>query len=190
MLTAAELGRLVGLLRSGGVVACPTETFVGLLADARSGRAVDEICRLKGRAADQPIGLLIPDLAALDSVVLDVPERARELAGRHWPGALSLVLRARPELPEALKSNGTVSVRVPGPSPALELVRAFGGPLTATSANRSGEPAARTAAEVRAVFGDQLAAIVDGESPGGAASTVVDATGPELKVLRRGPIEL
>jgi tRNA threonylcarbamoyl adenosine modification protein (Sua5/YciO/YrdC/YwlC family) len=189
-LTAAELARLVGLLRAGGVVACPTETFVGLLADARNPAAVAEVVRLKGRAADQAIGLLLPDVAALDAVVVDVPTRARELATQHWPGPLSLVLRARPELPDALKRDGTVSVRVPGPSLALELVRAFGAPLTATSANRSGEPAARTGAEVRAVFGDALAAIVEGESPGGLASTIIDATGLELRVLRAGPIRL
>jgi L-threonylcarbamoyladenylate synthase len=101
-----------------------------------------------------------------------------------------LVLRARAELLEALKRDGTVSVRVPGPSAALDLVRAFGAPLTATSANRAGEPATRNAAEVRAVFGDELGAIVEGESPGGLASTIIDATGSELRVLRAGPVEL
>lgn len=187
---AAELERLAGVLRAGGVVACPTETFVGLLANALDAAAVLEVCRLKGRAADQPIGVLLPDLAALDVVALEVPERARELAAKHWPGPLSLVLRARPELPHALTRDGTVSVRVPGPSPALDLVRAFGAPLTATSANRSGEPPARTAAEARAAFGDALAAIVEGESPGGLASTILDATGPDLRVLREGPIRI
>ncbi len=189
-LTAAELARLAGLLRHGGVVACPTETFVGLLANALDSAAVLEVCRLKGRAADQPIGVLLPDVAALDLVASEVPTRARELAAKHWPGPLSLVLRARPELPRELTREGTISVRVPGPSPALELVRAFGAPLTATSANRSGEPPARTAAEARAVFGDALAAIVEGDSPGGLASTIVDATGPALRVLRPGPIQL
>jgi L-threonylcarbamoyladenylate synthase len=189
-LSAAELSRALEVLRAGGVVACPTETFVGLLADARNVAAVAEVCRLKGRAADQPIGLLLPDLAALDSVVSDVPDRARELASKHWPGPLSLVLRAREDLPEALKRDGTVSVRVPGPSPALELVRAFAAPLTATSANRSGEPPARNASEVRAAFGDRLGAIVDGDAPGGLASTIIDATGSELRVLRPGPIRI
>ena len=189
-LVAPELTRLVALLRAGGVVACPTETFVGLLADARDAGAVAAVCELKGRGVNQPIGVLIPDLAALDLVAIDIAPRARELAQRHWPGALSLVLCARPELPDALKRDGTVSVRVPGPSPALDLVRAFGGPLTATSANRTGEPATRNAAEVRAVFGDALAAIVEGESPGGLASTIIDATTSQLRVLRVGPIDI
>lgn len=189
-LSTLELAHLVSLLRAGGVIACPTETFVGLLADAFNPAAVAEVGRLKARAADQPIGLILPGVEALDQVVIDVPPRARELATQHWPGPLSLVMRARPELPEALKHYGTVSVRVPGPSPALSIVRAFGAPLTATSANRSGEPAARSSAEARAVFGDELAAIVEGESPGGLASTIIDATSPELRVLRAGPIAI
>ncbi len=186
---AGELARFCAHLRAGGVVACPTETFVGLLADANNEEAVLAVCRLKGRASDQPIGLLLPDLAALDGVVIDVPEKARALARKHWPGPLGLLLRARPSLPAPLVREGKVSVRIPGASPALELVRAFGAPLTATSANRSGEPAARTSDEVRAVFGDRVA-VVDGSSPGGLPSTLVDATGAELRVLRAGAIEL
>lgn len=185
-----DLPRLVALLRAGGVIACPTETLVGLLADARSEAAVAEVCRLKGRAPEQPIGVLIPDLAALDDLVLDLPTRARELAARYWPGPLTLVLRVQPGLPAALLREGKLAVRVPGPSPALDLVRAFGGPLTATSANRTGEPAASDDRQARAIFGDELAAIVPGVSPGGEASTIVDASGPELRVLRHGPIAI
>lgn len=190
MLPAAELTRLTELLRAGGVVAVPTETLVGLLADARNPAAVQEVCRLKGRAADQPIGLLLPDYEALDAWAESVPAAARELAQRHWPGPLSLVVRARPGVLPALLRDGTVSVRVPGESPALDLVRAFGSPLTATSANKTGEPAACTADEVRQAFGDALAAIVEGSAPGGPPSTIVDATGPVLHVLRTGAIKL
>lgn len=190
MLPAAELARLVGLLRAGGVVAAPTETLVGLLADARNPAAVLEVCRLKGRGTDHPIGLLVPDVAALEGWVEEFPAQARALAERYWPGPLSVVLRARAGLVPALVRDGTVSIRVPGASAALEIVRAFGSPLTATSANKTGEPSASTADEVRAVFGDELAAIVGGSAPGGPPSTVVDATGAELRVLRRGAIEL
>jgi L-threonylcarbamoyladenylate synthase len=185
-----ELPRLVALLRGGGVIACPTETLVGLLADARNPDAVAEVCRLKGRAPEQPIGVLIPDLSALDPLVLEIPERARKLAVQHWPGPLTLILRARPGLPPALLRDGKLALRVPGPSPALELVRAFGAPLTATSANRTGEPAARDEHEARTIFGDELAAIVPGAAGGGEASTIVDASGPELRLLRPGPISL
>jgi L-threonylcarbamoyladenylate synthase len=190
MLARNELERLVGLIAAGGVIACPTETFVGLLADAANPEAVAEIIRLKGRDPDNPIGLLLPNLASLDSVVLEVPPLARALADQHWPGPLTLVLRARPGLAPALQRDGKVAVRVPGPSPALELVRAFGRALTATSANRTGQPPARNGTEVQAAFGGELAAIVLGEAPGQLASTIVDASSSELRVLRQGAIEI
>jgi tRNA A37 threonylcarbamoyladenosine synthetase subunit TsaC/SUA5/YrdC len=93
-------------------------------------------------------------------------------------------------LPAALTKDGTIGVRVPGPSPALRLVQAFGAPLTATSANLSGQPAARTAAEVEAAFPSGLAGIAGSACPGGLASTIIDTTGPELVVVRKGPIEI
>ena len=190
---AAELERWVRALREGGVVACATETLFGLLADALNERAVERVVALKGREPGVPIAVLLPDAQALRSVSDDVSERALRLAERHWPGPLTLIVRARPGLPAALVKDGTIGVRVPGPSPALTLVRAFGAPLTATSANRRGEPAARTAAEVAAVFpvgAAGIAAIVGSESPGTLASTIVDTTGPELVVLRQGAIAL
>ncbi len=90
----------------------------------------------------------------------------------------------------ALQKDGKVGVRVPGPSPALDLVRAFGGPLTATSANRSGEPPACSGAEARALFGEALDAVVQGDSPAGLASTIVDVTSEPPVVLRQGAIEV
>jgi L-threonylcarbamoyladenylate synthase len=185
---SAELPALVALLRQGGVIACPTETLVGLLADALDVQAVARVCELKGRDPNQPIGVLLPDLAALSSVVAEVTPLARELARRHWPGPLTLVLPVRPGLPAALSKDGKIGVRVPGASPALELVRAFGAALTATSANKTGQPAACSAEEVRAAFPDGLAALVPGSAPGGLASTVVDVCGAEPIVLRAGAI--
>jgi L-threonylcarbamoyladenylate synthase len=180
----------VRALRAGGVVACPTETFVGLLADARNSTAVERVCALKGRDPNSPIGVLIPSADALLSVVAHVPARAQLLASEHWPGPLTLVLLAAPGLHPALQKDGKIGVRVPGPSPALDLARAFGGALTATSANLTGQPAARTAAEARSIFGAGLAAVVEGESPGGLASTVVDATTETLVVIRPGAVSL
>lgn len=189
-LRTAALDALVRVLRAGGVVACPTETFVGLLADAENPRAVARVCELKGRGDASPIGVLVPDIGSLERLVVEVPERARALAGAHWPGPLTLLLHARPGVCGLLHRDGKLGARVPGPSPALDLVRAFGGPLTATSANRSGQPPARTSDEAGLVFGDALDAIVPGASPGGLPSTLVDATSDELVVLRRGAVEL
>jgi L-threonylcarbamoyladenylate synthase len=97
---------------------------------------------------------------------------------------------ARASVPAALVRDGKIGVRVPGPSPALELCRAFGGPLTATSANRSGEPAARTSAEARAALGDEVDAYVPGEAPGGPPSTVIDVTETPFRLVRAGAIRI
>jgi L-threonylcarbamoyladenylate synthase len=190
MLSPDELARYVAILRDGGVVACPTETFVGLLADARDERAVERVFSLKERDTTQPIGVLLPNIAALDGLVEDVPERARELASLHWPGPLTLVLRARPDVPRPLTKDGKIGVRVPGESAALALVQAFGAALTATSANLHGQPAAHTSDEARRVFGTSVDAYVPGTAPGGLASTVLDASTATLRVIRRGPIDI
>ena len=190
MLSDAELALWVRALRSGGVVACATETFFGLLADALDADAVDRVCALKGREKGVPVAVLLPDAQALQRVSDEVSPVAQRLAERHWPGPLTLLVRARPGLPPALIKDGTIGVRVPGPSPALQLVQAFGAPLTATSANLSGQPAARTRADVEQAFPEGLAAIVGDVCPGGLASTIIDTTGPELVVVRKGPIEL
>lgn len=177
----------VSLLRSGGIIACATETLFGLLADAYSEPAVAAVVAIKQRGPD-PIALIAPDLASVE-LLGDLTPRARALASRHWPGPLTLVLRVRAQLPASLVRGGSIGVRIPGPSPALNLVRAFGGPLTATSCNPSGQPAARTAAQARLYFGDQLL-ILPEDAPGGAPSTIVDATGPVLRVLRAGALDL
>jgi L-threonylcarbamoyladenylate synthase len=179
----------VQVLRRGGVVACPTETLQGLLADARSPAAVARVVAIKHRGS-APIALILPDIAALAEVALPLAPRAQALAVRHWPGPLTLVVRARPDLPSALVQDGRVGVRVPGASLALDLARAFGGPLTATSANPSGLPAARTEADVRRYFPSELDAIVSGDAPGGEASTVVDVSGPVVRVIRAGAVVL
>src|SRR5690242_11249727 len=130
---ASERDAFVRILRAGGVIACPTETLQGLLADALDPAAVARVVALKRRGND-PIALLVPDLAALDSLIEgELPAQARSLAETHWPGPLTLVLRARAGLDPALALQGTIGVRVPGASPALDLVRAYGAPLTATS---------------------------------------------------------
>ena len=175
-------------LRRGGIVACATETLVGLLADARQPQAVEELCRIKRRPVGEPIALIVPDASHLAQLCASVPAWAQALAERHWPGPLTLVLPARAGLPEPLCPHGSVGVRVPGSSPAQQLVRAFGGALTATSANPSGQPPAATIAQARAYFGDQLAAYVPGDAQGTAPSTVVDATGEQPVVLRQGAI--
>jgi L-threonylcarbamoyladenylate synthase len=178
----------VATLRGGGVIACPTETLYGLLADARNAAAVARVIAIKQRG-DAPIGLLAPDLASV-LAQCELSAKARELAYKHWPGPLSLVVRVRDkhQLAPGIVHEGTVSIRVPGPSAALELAQEFGNVLTATSCNPAGQPAAETAAQVTAYFADRVT-LVPGYASG-LASTIVDATGEELRVLRRGAITI
>lgn len=177
------------VLRRGEVVAAPTETLVGLLADAFDHAAVARVAALKGRDADQPIALLLPNAEALDRVARRVTERTRELARAHWPGPLTLLVEARPELSPLCVKDGKVGVRVPGPSLALDLVRAFGGPLTATSANPSGQPPVADTAELDLSLATAVH-VLGGRAPGGPPSTLVDATGAEPVVLRRGAVRV
>jgi L-threonylcarbamoyladenylate synthase len=189
-LTVLYLRPYLDVLARGGVVACPTETFFGLLADASSADAVERVCEIKGRPASMPIALLTPSLEVCARFVSTVPASAARLAALHWPGPLTLLLPAAHDVHRALVQDGKLGVRVPGPSIALDLVNAFGRPLTATSANPSGQPAAMTAEQAQAYFGQTVDAIVPGESPGGLASTLVDCTGAQPVVLRRGPIDI
>jgi L-threonylcarbamoyladenylate synthase len=186
---ARVLDALVDALRDGSVVACATETQVGLLADARNERAVFLVCALKGRPEGEALGLIAPSTSAAFAIARDVSPATRQLAERYWPGPLTLVLHADESLPSAVRKAGTVAVRVPGPSAALDLAIAFGGVLTATSANLSGQPPLSSEAELRAAFG---ADVVIGplNAPGGAPSTIVDMTGATARVLRPGPIDL
>ncbi len=184
------LAPFVEILRRGGVLACPTETLMGLLADATNAEAVERVAAIKGRADGSPMAILIPDVSALTRLAHPLEARAAALAAAHWPGPLTLLLRATASAHPLLVRDGKIGVRVPGPSPALELARAFGGPLTATSANRSGQPAALRASELPSALLSELDGVVPGEAPGGAPSTIVDATGYALLVLRAGAVAI
>ena len=185
-----DLAALVEVLERGEVVACPTETFLGLLADAGNERAIERVAELKGRPADMPIALLLPDALALAQVASSPSGEARALMEAHWPGPLTILLAAKPGLSPRLTRNGKVGVRVPGPSPAADLVRAFGRPLTATSANRTGEPPIRSAEELSETLVDGLGGVVPGVSPGGAPSTLIDTTTSPMQLLRSGAIDI
>jgi L-threonylcarbamoyladenylate synthase len=185
-----DFAALVEVLERGEVVACPTETFLGLLADASSERAIERVAELKGRPADMPIALLLPDALAVAQVASSPSGEARALMEAHWPGPLTILLAAKPGLSPRLTRNGKVGVRVPGPSPAADLVRAFGRPLTATSANRTGEPPIRSAEDLSETLVDGLGGVVPGVSPGGAPSTLIDTTTSPMQLLRSGAIDI
>jgi L-threonylcarbamoyladenylate synthase len=173
-------------------VAFPTETFYGLGAAPLQPAAVRRVFDVKGRPDGKPLLVLVDGVAMAETLALDVPAGARALMARHWPGALTLVLRARPHVPvEVTAGSGTVGVRLSAHPVARALVQALGAPVTAPSANPSGLAAPTTAAEVRAHFGDRLDLVLDGgPTAGGEPSTVLDVTVEPPRVLRAGAVRL
>jgi L-threonylcarbamoyladenylate synthase len=179
----------VAALASGGLVVFPTESVYGLGADARSPDAVARLVAVRGREPGKPILVLVDDLEMAGAVSREVPPAAAWLAARFWPGPLTLVLPARPGLPEPLTAgSGTIGVRVPAHAAARALVAGLGAPVTAPSANPPGEPPPRTLAAARAYFGDAVAAYVDGGTLPGGASTVAAVEGGRVRVLRAGSV--
>jgi L-threonylcarbamoyladenylate synthase len=191
-LAAAALESAARVLRAGGLVAFPTETFYGLGAEALDDAAVARVFQAKGRPADKPLLVLVDSVAMVDRVAREVPLRARRLMARYWPGPLTLVLRARPDLPEALTAGtGTIGVRLSSHPVAHGLVAALGGPVTAPSANPHGAVSPRTADEVIAALTTRVDLVLDGgPTPGGPASTLLDLTRTPPVVLRAGATAL
>ena len=180
----------VRALQRGEAVAFPTDTLYGLGAWTFSPAGVQRVFAIKGRAATKALPLLLADASQLPAVVAEVPKVARLLAGHFWPGALTLVLPKARHIPDLVTGGETtVAVRVPDHPIPRELVRRLGGPITGTSANRSGAPSARTAQEVEAQLSAEVTLVLDGGMcPGGHASTVVDCSGGVLRILREGAI--
>jgi L-threonylcarbamoyladenylate synthase len=179
---AAALGR-------GEIVAYPTETFYGLGVDALDELALARLRALKGRDG-KAISVLVDGPAMLDSICAAVPPLAAALMQRYWPGALTIALPARPELPAALVDAGCVAVRQSSHPTAQALVSRLGRPLTATSANRAGEAPAVTDEAVEEIFGARCRVVHGGATVGGAPSTLVRVRGSKLEILRRGAIEI
>lgn len=190
--TRGAVDEAAALLRSGGMVAFPTESFYGLGVDALNAEAVARVVTVKGRPPSKPVLVLVDSVAMAETLAATVPAGARDLMARHWPGALTLVLRAASGLPEALGAGtGTVGLRMPGHPLALLLVRAARVPVTAPSANPSGEAPPTTAVAVRHYFEGQVDLILDGgPTAGGSGSTVADCTVWPPRVLRQGPVSL
>jgi L-threonylcarbamoyladenylate synthase len=183
----SALERALDVLRLGGLVAFPTDTVYGLGALAFEAPAVAGLYDAKGRAGEKAIPVLVGEKEAIDVVGLP-SEMARRLAAKLWPGAITLVIRKAPQLPEAVSAAGTVGVRMPNHPIALGLLHAAG-PLAVTSANRSGRASPRSAEAVRAELEGRVELILDGGAcPGGMPSTVVDCTGEKPVIVRQGPI--
>ncbi|MBC9733179.1 L-threonylcarbamoyladenylate synthase [Nocardioides marmotae] len=178
-------------VQRGELVVLPTDTVYGIAADAFDPDAVRDLLDAKGRGRDMPPPVLISSPTTLDALAVRVPGYARALVERFWPGPLTLVCHQQTSLQWDLgDTRGTVAVRMPDHPVALEVLERTG-PLAVSSANLSGMPAATDAEQAEEMLGEEVAVVVDaGESPGGEASTIVDCTGDQGRVLRRGALSL
>ncbi len=176
-------------VRSGQLVVLPTDTVYGLGCDAFNAEAVRGLLAAKHRGPDMPVPVLVGSWTTIDGLVLGVPQSARELIEAFWPGGLSLVLPHAPSLAWDLGSTkGTVMLRMPLHPVALELLRDVG-PMAVSSANVSGQPPAANAADAESQLGESVAIYLDGGPSGDpVASTIVDLTADEPRILREGAV--
>ena len=191
---AAEpaLDAALAALERGECIGLPTETVYGLAADALNRQAVKRIFALKGRPADHPVIVHLPDAGSLTRYAREVPPAALCLANAFWPGPLTLILKRHRDVPDEITGGqDTVGIRVPAHPLAQQLLQRFGRGLAAPSANRFGRISPTTAAHVRAEFGDQLPVVLDGGPCAiGIESTIVDLSGSAPRVLRPGMISV
>ncbi|MDQ5845036.1 MAG: L-threonylcarbamoyladenylate synthase [Acidobacteriota bacterium] len=183
----AEAARTI---RLGGIIAFRTDTFYGLGADPFNREALRKIRQLKGREEGKPILLLISDLSEVDRFIANQSETFKSVADRFWPGPITLIGRARSELPmELTAGTQTIGLRLPNDDNVRSLVRACGRALTATSANPSGGDAATTAAEVMDYFPTGIDLVLDGGTVTAThPSTVLDLSGEVPLLVREGAI--
>lgn len=178
------------VIREGGIVAFPTETFYGLGVKYNNVDALKRLYEIKQRPKEKAMPLIIGSRQSLDLVARSVSSIEEELLARFWPGPLTILFTARKELSEYVSAEtGNVAVRIPGRSFALDLIQTLPFPVTSTSANISGMPAADNPDDVIRYFGDQLDLLIDGgKTPGGAPSTIVAIRDSEIAIVRKGAI--
>jgi tRNA threonylcarbamoyl adenosine modification protein (Sua5/YciO/YrdC/YwlC family) len=186
------LAPFLDLLERGGVAALPTESFFGLLVDAGRPDAIERLLSLKPRGADKGMPLVLSSRDDWGALVTGMPNGAAALADAFWPGGLSIALRAAPSVDPRLVLDGRLAVRLPGESPARELARLYGRPLTATSANLPGEAPATTPRAVELSFPRALEngslAVWNDVSPGGLPSTMVVFDDGRAWIARDGAV--
>lgn len=177
------------------VIVMPTDTVYGIAADAFSPQAVATLLAAKGRGRNMPPPVLIPRIGTMEGLAVEISDDARKLAEKYWPGPLTLIFHAQPTLTWDLGDTvGTVALRVPDDQLALDLLT-ITGPLAVSSANRTGQAAAQTASEARTQLAESVEVYLEGgfrplEGTDGTPSTIVDATGLRLRVVREGAVSL
>ena len=178
------------IICAGGLVAVPTETVYGLAGCGLNEQTVQQIYEVKGRPAVKPLSLMVPDESAMERYCEDVPDTAHTLARRFWPGPLTIVLRAKGEIPSIVLAGGkTVGLRCPDHPLTLKLLRKCALPLAAPSANPSGAESPKTAGQVLQYFDGKIDAVIDGGPCGiGRESTLIDMSGTPYRILREGAL--
>jgi L-threonylcarbamoyladenylate synthase len=187
-----NLGHAIASLKRGDVIVFPTETVYGLGADALNPAAVEKVFQLKGRNPQIPIPVTVADRAMLKGLVEKIPPIARMLMEQFWPGPLTLVLPAASGTPKLLLNRtGGVGVRISSQHIATQLARELGRPLTATSANPSGQQAASTIEQAQNYFAGDIGIFLDGgQLPSKTGSSVIEVIDGGLKIIREGEISL
>jgi L-threonylcarbamoyladenylate synthase len=182
--------KALAVIKSGGMVAFPTDTVYGLGASAFNASAVKKIYKAKGRQVEKSIPILLGDIVDLEKVSSHISQSVMRLASHFWPGPLTIIVNKHPDIPKAVSNSATVGLRIPNHLVAEKLLRAAG-PMAVTSANLSGNQNPHSAADVMAQLDGRIDMIIDGGDTGnGPASTVINCMGVEPQIIREGPISI
>lgn len=186
----AMISEIVRIIKAGGVIAYPTETFYGLGADGENEQAVEKVFLIKGRDFKNPISLIIGDRKDLTGLVGNITDAAQRLMDEFWPGGITLVFTASPDIsPRLTGGTGKIGIRISSHPIASILAKTFSHPITATSANLSGEGECSSAGEVIQRLGNRIDAVVDGgPTPGKGGTTILDVSVHPPLIIREGII--
>lgn len=184
------IDKAAGVVLSGGIIAFPTDTTYGLGVNPFDDSAVSKVYKLKQRQPEKPLILLLSSPEQLENLTQELSEEAKKMMEHFWPGPLTLILTASEELRSfSIGNTGKIGVRIPDSLIAQKLIDACRIPLTATSANISGQPSARSAQDAIDYFGNKIDVVLDGgPSRKELESTVIDLTTPHVNLLREGQI--
>jgi L-threonylcarbamoyladenylate synthase len=187
---AAKIAKIADILRKDGIMAYPTDTFYGLGVGAYSETAIRKIYLLKKRERGKPLSVVVSGIDMAEKVAASLAPAFSDLSRKFWPGPLTLVIKAKPLFPpQMLGPGGSLALRLPDVPWLLELVRQMDAPITATSANISGEKEIDSREEVIEAFSGKVDLIIDGgKTPWGLASTIVDLTSDKPRILREGAV--
>ena len=178
------------VLKTGGIIAFPTDTFYGLGVNPYNRIAVDKIYEIKGRDPEKPLLLLIDSISKLENLVEEPSAACIKLMQTFWPGPLTLLFKPKPSSIHENISADLIGIRLPGNPVTRNILSALDHPLTAPSANISGENPVTTAQQVQDIFGEKVELILDaGECKGGKPSTVINATNNPARLIRAGEID-